>query len=120
MREILSLGIDGFQFDDLYDVKRLPGLDAAFLEDLKERDLPLSELLARGRSDPGSLAPKEYSSLLTRTAPHLSRFLGRLFPDSRPETERQRERTAREAGLSRFKRDLPIPRVAQRRMRKSR
>jgi NADPH-dependent glutamate synthase beta subunit-like oxidoreductase/NAD(P)H-flavin reductase len=116
MNEGLSLGIDGFRFDDLYSVRRLPDLDAAFLTDLKEADPALFELLVRGRSDPGSLAPREYSAFLTKTAPHLSRFLVRLFPESRAALESQRERTEREAVLSRFKRDFLIRRVAKRRL----
>ena len=116
MREIVTLGIEGFRFDDLYDVKRLPDLDRAFLARLKDADPPLAELLLRGRSDPGSLTPTEYSAFLTEAAPHVSRFLGLLLPDSRGELEAQRERTEREEVLARFKRDFLIRRVAKRRL----
>ena len=69
----------GFTFDDLYDREGLLKLDQRFLAELARDDAALHERFGRARSDPAALAVKQESELLLALAPHLDRFIARLF-----------------------------------------
>ena len=69
----------GLTFADLYDRDGLVRLDGVFLDTLGAADADLERRLVLARRDPGSLARLEESELIMEVAPHLERFLGRLF-----------------------------------------
>jgi NADPH-dependent glutamate synthase beta subunit-like oxidoreductase/NAD(P)H-flavin reductase len=66
-------------FDALYRRDGLVRLDGHFVGHLSVADSDLAQRLAAARADPGLLAPKAESELLLALAPHLERFLARLF-----------------------------------------
>jgi NADPH-dependent glutamate synthase beta subunit-like oxidoreductase/NAD(P)H-flavin reductase len=83
-----ELGIDGFTYRDLYEPARLRDLTARFHAELEREDATLHAALveytrARGANLKGT---KAESDLLIAAAPHLSRFIARLF---RIEAERE-------------------------------
>src|SRR5215204_7098060 len=85
------LGIEGFTYGDLYRPARLRALAEAFYAEVGVEDAGLHASLAeyvaaRGENLKGTRAESE---LLIAAAPHLSRFLARLFG-----VERERERLA--------------------------
>src|SRR5690242_13117375 len=85
------LGIDGFTYADLYKPERLRALAAVFYSEVARADASLHASLAdyvssRGEKIKGTKAESE---LLIAAAPHLSRFLARLF-----RVEREREELA--------------------------
>jgi NADPH-dependent glutamate synthase beta subunit-like oxidoreductase/NAD(P)H-flavin reductase len=69
----------GIAFEDLYDREGLLKLDQCFLAELTQGGAALRERLVRAREDPEALAPKQESELLLALAPHLDRFIARLF-----------------------------------------
>jgi len=69
----------GFRFDDLYSVAGLERLDGEFLRALGEADAALAARLSAARHDPAALAYREEAELLIAAAPHLDRFIARLF-----------------------------------------
>jgi hypothetical protein len=76
-----KLGIAGFTYADLYQPERLAQLTAAFYAELQKEDATLHTALreytaARGANLRGTRAESE---LLIAAAPHLSRFVARLF-----------------------------------------
>jgi NADPH-dependent glutamate synthase beta subunit-like oxidoreductase/NAD(P)H-flavin reductase len=75
---IRTLGFD-CTFDDLYLREGLVKLDQRFLAGLKGSDTALHEQLTHARADPAALASKQESELLLALAPHLERFVARLF-----------------------------------------
>jgi len=75
---IRTLGFD-CTFDDIYLREGLVKLDQRFLAELKASDAALHEQLTRARADPAALASKQESELLLALAPHLERFIARLF-----------------------------------------
>ncbi|MCE2951305.1 MAG: FAD-dependent oxidoreductase [Alphaproteobacteria bacterium] len=74
----LHLGF-GLEFQDLYDPKGVLRVDEIFGTWLQDQDTALYEMLMQGRRDPLSLPPKAYSDFLTKTAPHVARFVNVLF-----------------------------------------
>src|SRR5215207_6149520 len=85
------LGIEGFTYGDLYRPARLRALAEAFYAEVEREDAALHASLAeyvaaRGENLKGTRAESE---LLIAAAPHLSRFVARLFG-----VERERERLA--------------------------
>jgi len=75
------LGVAGFHYSDLYQPERLAQLTAAFYAELLAEDATLHAALAaytgaRGANLRGTRAESE---LLIAAAPHLSRFVARLF-----------------------------------------
>ena len=74
----LSLAF-GFRFDDLYSVAGLARLDGEFVRALAAADAALADRLAAARHDPAALAYREEAELLIAAAPHLDRFVARLF-----------------------------------------
>ncbi|HEX6183160.1 MAG TPA: FAD-dependent oxidoreductase, partial [Pyrinomonadaceae bacterium] len=84
-----ELGVEGFTYGDLYRPERLRALAEAFYAEVGRADAALHARLAeyvasRGESLKGT---KAESDLLVEAAPHLSRFVARLF---RVEQERER------------------------------
>ena len=82
------LGIEGFTYGDLYRPARLRELAEAFYAEVGKEDAALHSALteyvaARGANLKGT---KAESDLLIAAAPHLSRFVARLF-----RVERERE-----------------------------
>src|SRR6185295_9206994 len=74
----IALGVPGFRYADLNRVRRLESLDRAFLESLRAEDAGLASALEAWRAD-GGLEKLEESKLLMAVAPHLGRFVARLF-----------------------------------------
>src|SRR5215216_7362277 len=75
------LGIEGFTYGDLYRPERLRALAEAFYAEVGREDAALHARLAeyvaaRGENLKGTKAESE---LLIACAPHLSRFVARLF-----------------------------------------
>src|SRR5947208_2460307 len=86
-----QLGIEGFAYGDLYRPARLRELAEVFYEEVRSVDAPLHAALmeyvgTRGERVAGT---KAESDLLIAAAPHLSRFVARLF-----RVERERGRLA--------------------------
>ena len=78
--DALILGIPGFTYGDLYDPGRLQDLLATFDESLGKDDPPLFAEYEAYRSSKGEGLPsKQISDLLVRVAPHVGRFVARLF-----------------------------------------
>lgn len=75
----LPLGIDGFRYAELYEPERLADLLGAFDRDLASADAGLAGEYRAHRESPDALPKKEASALLVRVAPHVARFVGRLW-----------------------------------------
>jgi NADPH-dependent glutamate synthase beta subunit-like oxidoreductase/NAD(P)H-flavin reductase len=75
----LQPGIPGFRYSDLHDPDRLKDLAEVFHAGVEKTDPALHEAWRELTSRPDSVPPREVSALLVRMAPHLSRFLARLF-----------------------------------------
>src|SRR5258706_9503152 len=69
----------GFSFEDLYDPAALARLDGEFGRWLAAADEGLHARFSAARSNPAALAYKDETDLLIAVAPHLDRFLARLF-----------------------------------------
>jgi NADPH-dependent glutamate synthase beta subunit-like oxidoreductase/NAD(P)H-flavin reductase len=69
----------GLAFEDLYDPAGLARLDAAFSETLAAADAALHARWREARANPDALAYKAEAELLIEVAPHLDRFVARLF-----------------------------------------
>ncbi|MCE2927070.1 MAG: FAD-dependent oxidoreductase [Rickettsiales bacterium] len=66
-------------FADLYHRDGLVKLDAAFISDLKQKDLALYNRLLAARAEPEALPDKDHSQLLIDMAPALEAFIAGLF-----------------------------------------
>src|SRR5919202_356311 len=102
------LGIEGFTYGDLYRPGRLRALAEAFYAEVGREDAALGARLAeyvsaRGENLKGTKAESE---LLIAAAPHLSRFVARLF-----RVEEERERMA--ARLLEWEKNYPKEGVRQ-------
>jgi hypothetical protein len=71
--------IPGFQYADLHDPGRLRDLGGVFFREVEAADPALLSSWRAYESAPDSTPPRQASGLLVRMAPHLSRFLARLF-----------------------------------------
>ena len=69
----------GLAFEDLYDPAGLARVDREFAQWLRAEDAPLHARWEAARAQPGALAYKEEAELLIAVAPHLDRFVARLF-----------------------------------------
>lgn len=112
------LGIDGFEFSDLFDDQRLADLSAEFDGFVRERDEVLCARFdayrrsAQAGSPNGGLTPPEESALLIAAAAELGLFLARLFQiDSG--VAAIKSRAARDAQVARFKKEFVSKRVAK-------
>src|SRR5438067_232110 len=116
LEQRVKLGVDGFQYRDLYDNQRLADLTIAFDRYVERNDGALF-----GRFDGyrfamqsaiahGGLSEPEESALLIEMSRHLGAFLGQLFhTDQTP----VKSRTARDNQVARFKKELVAKRVAK-------
>jgi NADPH-dependent glutamate synthase beta subunit-like oxidoreductase/NAD(P)H-flavin reductase len=80
----MRLGITGFNYEDLYEPRRLAALSDAFWKEVELSDPPLFEEFAEyrqsgGGKDDSAFPPVRVSRVLISVAQHLSRFLARLF-----------------------------------------
>ncbi|HEX8423064.1 MAG TPA: hypothetical protein VF634_06615, partial [Pyrinomonadaceae bacterium] len=103
-RADFKLGVGDFNYSDLYRPERLRQLTAIFYAELRRADATLHDALiayteARGATLKGTRAESE---LLIAAAPHLSRFVARLF---NVETERaaHAERITAQDAVFKFK-----------------
>ncbi len=113
-RPILSLGIEGFTYADLYDPIRLAGLTEAFHRFLAAKDENLWRRFDDYRAVKGEKVDAVTSSnLLVEVAGHLGEFVGKLFSisDARGEAA---EWTAAQAPVFRFKKEFLQRRVLKR------
>jgi NADPH-dependent glutamate synthase beta subunit-like oxidoreductase/NAD(P)H-flavin reductase len=93
-----QLGVDGFAYRDLYNPSRLRDLAEAFYAEVGRADAALHSALTayiatRGANVRGTKAESE---LLIAAAPHLSRFVARLFRVERERAELAESITAQD------------------------
>jgi NADPH-dependent glutamate synthase beta subunit-like oxidoreductase/NAD(P)H-flavin reductase len=105
-----DLGLPGFKYGDLNRVRRLAALDRVFRDQVAAADPKLSEEFERYRAGQGPTERREVSDLLIRVAPHLGRFVGRLFKIDR-EAEALNAWTREEGRLFEWKKKFLLPRV---------
>jgi len=74
-----ALGIPGFSFADLHDPARLHDLYRQFVDEVKATEPELWAQWDLYRSVPESLGAVARANLVVAMAPHLSRFVSRLF-----------------------------------------
>ncbi len=74
----LSLAF-GLSFADLYGPEGLARIDREFLSWIGQADEALAARLRTARADPSALVYKDEADLLIAAAPHLDRFVARLF-----------------------------------------
>jgi NADPH-dependent glutamate synthase beta subunit-like oxidoreductase/NAD(P)H-flavin reductase len=73
------LGIAGFTFADLHRPERLRDLYVQFADEVQHTEPDLWTAWEAYRVDPNALGPIAQSNLIVAMAPHVSRFLMRLF-----------------------------------------
>jgi NADPH-dependent glutamate synthase beta subunit-like oxidoreductase/NAD(P)H-flavin reductase len=101
-----SLGVPGYTFADLHEPERLASLYERFCEDTLAADPALwREWDAYRRAPDAPRPPIALSNLLTAMAPHVSRFLTRLFAVDAPAAAIA-EATRAQDDLFRFKVDF--------------
>jgi hypothetical protein len=101
-----ALGIPGYSFADLHHPERLASLYDRFCEEVQAADPAFwLEWDAYRRAPDAPRPPLALSNLLTAMAPHLSRFLKRLFDVDAP-AEAISETTRAQDDLFRFKVDF--------------
>jgi NAD(P)H-flavin reductase/NADPH-dependent glutamate synthase beta subunit-like oxidoreductase len=102
----MPLGIEGFTYADLYAPSRLSDLHDEFCRQAAEADPALWAEWQAYRTAPDDPRPAPVvSDLLVRMAPHVSRFIGRLFQVEMPAGE-MRAQTHELDPLFRFKMDF--------------
>ena len=80
-----ALGVPGYTFADLHEPERLASLYERFCEEAAAADPALwTEWDAYRRAPDAPMAPVALSNLLIAMAPHVSRFLKRLFDVDTP------------------------------------
>ncbi|MCQ8129526.1 pyridine nucleotide-disulfide oxidoreductase [Methylomonas rivi] len=76
----LTLGIPGFEYQDLYDAKRLADLLEVFDQSVQQHDADLFAEISAYRACAGEgMKPEDISELLVRMAPLVGTFVARLF-----------------------------------------
>ena len=101
-----SLGISGYTFADLHDADRLASLYERFCEDVQASDPAFWREWDAYRLDPDAPRPPiALSNLLVAMAPHVSRFIRRLF-DVDAQAESVSLTTRAQDDLFRFKVDF--------------
>ena len=102
----MPLGIDGFVYADLHDPARLRALYDTFCERVAAQDAALwAEWDAYRTAPDAPRSPIELSDLIVRMAPHVSRFVTRLFQVDHA-AEKIEEETRELEALFRFKIDF--------------
>ncbi len=110
---ILTLGVPGFSYEDLYRPERLKDLHDVFLREVGEAEPDLRRRWDEYRTDPDAPRPApEVSLLYVRMAPYLSRFLARMF-GIEEEVRGLAADTAEQDVLFRFKADFVRRRVVR-------
>src|SRR5262245_48184924 len=106
MKTELVLGVPGFTFADLYRAERLRDLMDLFDRELAAAnpDLARRHVAWRARRDRGVPAA-ETSDMTLEVAPHVSRFVARLFRIEQ-EVEQLRKATVDETPVMVWKRDF--------------
>ena len=99
---MLSLGIPGFTYADLHSAEKLKALYEAWCAELCARDAALAARYEAFRRAPGAIEPVTFSELLVEVAPHVSRFVARLFGVT-PERERLLAETRALSPIFKFK-----------------
>jgi NADPH-dependent glutamate synthase beta subunit-like oxidoreductase/NAD(P)H-flavin reductase len=108
---MLTLGIDGFSFEDLYAPAGLERLHNTFLAQVEKDDPALATEFASYRASGGAGLPApRQSDLLVRMAEHVSRFVARLFQID-AEKKALAAKLAEELSLFEFKREFITRRV---------
>jgi NADPH-dependent glutamate synthase beta subunit-like oxidoreductase len=103
MTKQLTLGIDGFTYEDLFSPARLRDLHERWHAELRAHDPALAQRYDAWRASGGDeLAPIALSELLVALAPTVSRFVARLF-DVEAAWTAQRRRVEDELHVFRFK-----------------
>ncbi len=74
-----ALGIAGFTFADLHKPARLRALYELYADDVRRTEPELWAELEAHRLTPTALGPVARSNLIVAMAPHVSRFIARLF-----------------------------------------
>ncbi|MBU2830412.1 pyridine nucleotide-disulfide oxidoreductase, partial [Acidithiobacillus ferriphilus] len=77
--EIMVLNQFNFEYKELFTAEGLVRLDGEFLRSLAEKDKTLAENLQIYRAAGAQPADKAQSEFLLCLAPHLERFIARLF-----------------------------------------
>jgi len=107
----MNLGVRGYTFADLHEPKRLASLYERFCEEVESADPALWRRWDAYRQAPDApLPPLTLSNLLIGMAPHVSRFLRRLF-DVDGAAEAVNSATHAQDDLFRFKVDFVRRRV---------
>jgi NADPH-dependent glutamate synthase beta subunit-like oxidoreductase/NAD(P)H-flavin reductase len=103
----MKLGIGDFTYDDLYDLRRLNELAAAFDSSL---DPELFRRFDDYRTGKTTLSEPDESALLIAVSRELGKFLKQLFDT---DDESLKTRDARDAVVARFKKEFVAKRVAK-------
>src|SRR5262245_10418617 len=102
----MPLGVGGYTFADLHDPERLASLYERFCEEVQAADAALWRGWDDYRRAPEAPRPAvALSHLLTAMAPHVSRFVARLF-DIGPDAVALSDATRAQDDLFRFKVDF--------------
>jgi NADPH-dependent glutamate synthase beta subunit-like oxidoreductase/NAD(P)H-flavin reductase len=99
------LGLPDFTFADLHQPERLAALHARFADEVRGLEPDLWARWEAHRAAPAALGPIDQSALLVALAPHVSRFVARLFAVG-DEAARLVEATRAYDDLFRFKIDF--------------
>jgi NADPH-dependent glutamate synthase beta subunit-like oxidoreductase/NAD(P)H-flavin reductase len=100
-----ALGIVGFTFADLHQPARLQALYESFCDDVRRADAELWAQWAAHAVNPAAVGAVARSNLIVAMAPHVSRFLSRLFSVG-PEVDLMVAQTRAYDDLFRFKIDF--------------
>ncbi|WDT80933.1 MAG: hypothetical protein MPW14_03905 [Candidatus Manganitrophus sp.] len=107
----LSLGIKGWRYADLYDPLRLKELAEMFYRSVEASDPDLGRSYAAYRESGGKgISAVDESNLIVALAPHLDRFVSRLFRIE-PALSAEVQRAEAEKPIFDFKRDFVIKRA---------
>ncbi len=107
----LSLGMEGWTYADLYDPLRLKALAEIFYRTVEASDPDLGRSYAAYRENKGrGTSPIDESNLIVALAPHLNRFVSRLFKIDQALSVDAQQADA-EKPVFEFKRDFVIRRA---------
>ncbi|HZS46975.1 MAG TPA: FAD-dependent oxidoreductase, partial [Blastocatellia bacterium] len=115
MQDELILGINGFTYPDLYTPRKLEELTNLFYEEVATADPELAKEFADYASARGvGYADKTESNLIVKMAPHLSKFIARLF-NIAAERDELRDATLGQMEIFDFKKNFVQRRVFKKR-----
>ena len=110
-KQAISFGIEGFTYPDLYDPLRLKVLAEYFFKEVEAADPALGSQYANYRQK-NDLSPIDESNLIVKLAPHLGRFIARLF-QIEDSTEIDRKKADVAKPIFQFKKNFVIRRAAK-------